>query len=165
MKINKLDAHDRLKQFHKQHMDISECCADLLRQRPFGNHPFYMFVHARTDDDGVTKRLIWQPRLTKPKAQTNSMLFKGYPQTDIIKIIWMIPERQLWDQYKKGNLTEHQVVIDSINDFENHRRKLEMKEDDDLEDKDIDAIYRQISRNKRSKIINPFEGLNIMPGI
>lgn len=151
MKIDRLDTHERLKEFHKQDMDVSECCADLMRQRPFGNEPFYMFVHSRTDDDGVTKRLIWQPRLTKPKAQTNSMLFKGYPEKEIIKVIWMIPDRNLWDQYKKGNLTEHKVVVESIYDFENNRNKLEMKEDDDLDDKAIDGIYRQLAQQAKKK--------------
>jgi hypothetical protein len=151
MKINRLDAHDRLKHFNKQGWDIAECCQDLINKRPFGDYPFYIFVHARTDDDGVTKRLIWQPRLTKPAAQTNSMLFKGYPGTDIIKVIWMIPAREMWDTYKKGNLTQSQVVMESIHDFTNNRDKLEAKEDDDLSDEHINKIYEEMSINSKKK--------------
>jgi hypothetical protein len=152
MKINKLDAHDRLDHFQKQSLDISECCEDLVKKRPFGDHPFYIFAHARTEDnDPSKKRLIWQPRLTKPKAQTNSMLFKAYPGTDMIKLIWMIPDRAMWEQYKKGNLTESQIISESLHDFEHNRAKLEAREDDDLSDKEIDAIYESLSLDAKWK--------------
>jgi len=151
MKVNILDAHDRLKHLKKNDFDISACCQNLIDQRPFGEHPFYIFAHARTEDNGVDKRLIWQPRLTKPKAQTNSMLFKAYPGSDIVKVIWMIPAREMWEQYQKGNLTEHETVCISIDNFINHRQKLEAKEDDDLEDSQIDSIYREIKREATYK--------------
>lgn len=151
MKVNILDAHDRYKHFTKQSFSIAECCQDLINKRPFGDHPFYIFAHARTDDDGVTKRLIWQPRLTKPKAQTNSMLFKAYPGTDVIKVIWMIPARELWKQFEKDKLTENKTVCESIYNFKFHREKLEAKEDDDLHDYQIDDIYTEISRNSTNK--------------
>ena len=151
MKINHLDAHDRLLDFKKKSSDISECCQDLINQRPFGSYPFYIFAHARTDDDGVTKRLIWQPRLTKPKAQTNSMLFKAYPGKDLIKVIWMIPDRVLWSNFKKGQLTEDSLIAESIDKFENRRGELEAKEEDDLDDEKIDAIYRQIAMSSQKK--------------
>lgn len=147
MKIDILDAHDRYEYFTKQSFDIGECCQDLINKRPFGEHPFYIFAHARTEDDGVTKRLIWQPRLTKPKAQTNSMLFKAYPGSDIVNVLWMIPAREMWAQYTKGKLTENKTVCESIHDFQNNRAKLEQREDDDLSDSQIDAIYREISSN------------------
>ncbi len=145
MKIDRLDAHDRYEYFTNQSFDIAECCQDLINKRPFGSHPFYIFAHARTEDDGVNKRLIWQPRLTKPKAQTNSMLFKAYPGTDLIKVIWMIPAREMWDQYTKGKLTQNQTISDSIYAFQHDRLRLEEKEDDDLSDEKVDAIYKEIS--------------------
>jgi len=145
MKIDIKDAHDRLEHFKKQSFDIAECCQDLINKRPFGSYPFYIFAHARTEDDGVTKRLIWQPRLTKPKAQTNSMLFKAYPGTDILKVIWMIPAREMWSQFEKGKLTENKIICESVDAFQNNREKLECNEDDDLSDETIDAIYKEIS--------------------
>jgi hypothetical protein len=145
MKIDRIDAYDRFKHFTKQDFNISECCQDLIDKRPFGHHPFYIFAHSRTDDDGITKRLIWQPRLTKPKAQTNSMLFKAYPGTDIIKVLWMIPARELWPQFTKDKMTANQTIVDSINDFINNRAKLDAKEEDDLTDDQIDSIYRSLS--------------------
>lgn len=151
MKIDRLDAHDRYQHFIKQEFDIGECCQNLIDQRPFGDHAFYIFAHTRTDDDGVRKRLIWQPRLTKPKAQTNSMLFKANPNSDVIKVIWMIPARELWDNYTKGKLIENKTVYDSIYNFQHNRKKLEEPEPDDLTDEQINAIYNDISKNANYK--------------
>ncbi len=177
MKVNILDAHDRLKHVKDQGVDIGKNCQDMIDKRPFGNFPFYIYAHMKTiglDEkisiydkdlteslvnaiprkypslaDVPEKRLIWQPRLTKPKATPNTMLFKGYPGTDQIKIIWMLPQMELWGQYEKGKLTENEIVTNSIYAYKNHREKLETKEDEDLDDKTIDAIYQEISFTKR----------------
>ncbi len=155
MKINRTDAHDRFEQFTKKDFDISACCQNLVDQHPFGDHAFYIFAHARTEDNGVDKRLIWQPRLTKPRAQTNSMLFKAYPGSDIIRIIWMIPDRALWKQFKKGNMTQNQTIAESIHDFQHNRAKLEQMEFDDLTDEQAAAVYADVSRvAKRDKMMN-----------
>jgi hypothetical protein len=152
MKLNLHETHDRYLEFtRKNDFDISACCQDLINKRPFGRHNFYIFAHARTDDDGSGKRLIWQPRLTKPKAQTNSMLFKAYTGTDVIKIIWMIPSRELWSQYEEGKVTENKTVCDSIRNFQFHRDELERNEDDDLSDEKIEEIYKDISRDANHK--------------
>ena len=152
MKLNLYETHDRYYDFTtKKDFGISECCQDLINQRPFGNHAFYIFSHARTDDDGVTKRIIWQPRLSRPKPQTNSMLFKAYPGTDIIKIIWLIPAREMWSQFEDGKVTENKTIYDCIRDFEFDRQKLEKNEDDDLSDEEIDQIYKDISRDANHK--------------
>lgn len=151
MKVDRLETHDRYQHFTKQSFNISECCQDLINQRPFGNHPFYIFAHTRTEEDGVNKRLIWQPRLTKPKAQTNSMLFKAYPGSDQVKVIWMIPDRVMWSQYQVGNVAESETVLYSIDMFENHRALLEKVEDDDLSDEMVNEIYRDLSVEARRK--------------
>lgn len=160
MKVNILDAHDRLEHFKRQNFNIADCCQDLIDQRPFGDYPFYIFAHARTDDDGVTKRLIWQPRLTKPKAQSNSMLFKGYPGSDNVKVIWIIPAEELWGQYEHGLLLQNQTVVESIAKFKNNPKTLEAREPDDLSDEKIDQIYREMSqRATKQEIINGQEFL------
>ncbi len=146
MKVNRLETHDRFQYLQKQNFDIAECCQDLINKRPFGNHPFYIFAHARTCEDGATKRLIWQPRLTRPLPQTNSMLFKAYPGTDLIKVIWMIPAQEMWPQYQKGNVTHSEIVLESISKFLHNRKELEAPEKDDLSEAEIDAIYREIAQ-------------------
>jgi hypothetical protein len=151
MKINILDAHDRLNHFTKQSFSIAECVQDMIDQRPFGEHPFYIFAHTRTDDDGLRKRLIWQPRLTRPRAETNSMLFKAYPGTDHVKTFWIIPPQEMWAQYKKDNLTESKMISESIYNYKNNKEMLEKSEDDDLNDSQINAVYRDLCIAANSK--------------
>lgn len=157
MKIERLETHDRLMTFKKQQDYVSKGCEDCIKGRPeeFKNYPFYIFAHVRTADDGFTKRLIWEPRLTKPKAQTNSMLFKAYPPSDKIKIIWMLPDRSMWDQYKKENITADCITSKSIIDFQEDRHNLEAKEEDDLSDHQIDMIYKEMSFNAKSRRSKP----------
>lgn len=132
MIINPLDAHDRLLHFkNTQSLDISECCQDLVKQRPFGDHPFYIFAHPRTEDDSLDKRLIWMPWPVKPRPQTNSMLFKGYPGSDRIDVFWMIPPRELWSQYKYGNMLESSMVCRSVHLFDTDKESLCAPEPED----------------------------------
>jgi hypothetical protein len=79
------------------------------------------------------------------------MLFKAYPGTDIVKVIWMIPAQEMWGQFKKGLMTQNQTVIDSIEAYRHNRSRLEEKEEDDLTDSEIDAIYREIAEEARRK--------------
>lgn len=175
MKVNRLESHDRLQHLVKQEFDIGKTCQDIVNQRPFGEHAFYIFTHkrqigmderismlqedmwkAQSDpyykikykalDEVPTDRMIWQPRLTKPEAQTNSMLFKGYPGTDNVKVIWIIPDPCLWPQYEKGKMTESQVVWESIQAFKSNPMKLSERESDDYSDSSIAMIYGEISR-------------------
>lgn len=164
MKINRLDAHDRFSFYQRQDFSIAECCQDLINKRPFGDHPFYIFAHARTIgldekvklfssgkyitlDEIPEKTIIWQPRLTKPKCESNSMLFKAYPGSDNIKVIWILPPREFWGQFKKGNMIENETIAISIYDYEHNKDRLEAKEEDDLPDEAINRIYLEISRS------------------
>jgi len=149
IKINALDAHDRLQHLNKQNFSIEECCQDIVKQEPFGNIPFYIFAHPRTHEDGISKRLIWQPRLSKPKAQTNSMLFKAYPRTDVIEIIWIIPPREIWPQYDKDKLTANELIRESIEKFINNREALEAPAKDDLSEEQMKAIYKEVSQKAK----------------
>lgn len=166
MEIQRSETHDRFKKFISQGEGISKTCQDIIDRRPFGEYAFYIFAHKRdiglderiaifnsdlilpTKDkmyasleEVPTARLIWQPRLTKPKAQENSMLFKASPGKDEIRVIWLIPARELWDQYTKGKMLENSTVCESIHNFQHNKEKLEAKEPDDLNDGMIDAIY------------------------
>lgn len=158
MQLDKLETHDRYEHFTKQSFDIAECCQDLIRQQPFGSRSFYIFAHTRTDEDGVTKRLIWQPRLTKPKAQTNSMLFKANPASDEIKVIWMIPARELWNQFTRDKITANETVVESIRKFQFDRESLELREPGDMWDYEIKMFYDQLStqakKDKATRMIS-----------
>ena len=147
MKLDFHETHDRLEHFVNKDFDISECCQSIIDQRPFGNHPFYIFAHARTDDDGFTKKLIWQPRLTRPSVESNSMLFKVSPGSDAIKIIWLLPPKTMWGQFKKGLMMENKIVCDSIHAYQTNKAGMEAPDRDDLSDAQIAGIYAEIKAN------------------
>lgn len=168
MKVNILDAHDRKEYFIKDQANaiqqgLNDCIFKntLSNQlREYSNY-IYIYAHPRTDEDGVTKRMLWQPRLGKPKSQTNSYLFRiEFPETDIekdlqVEICWMLPPRELWGQYKKGLVTENDIVVWSIHQFENNRTLLDSPYPDDFNDEQIKKIYLSIAANMdKSKQVN-----------
>ncbi len=153
MKINRLETHDRLQHFKEdQSINIAQGATDCLKKNPLSlalqeKAPYiYIFAHPRTADDGVTKVMYWQPRLTKPEAQTNSYLFRAQSKTDIVEVCWLLPPEIMWKQYNKGNVTEHETVIWSINQFLSNKKKLEEKDPTDLSEEVCKNIYRMIAR-------------------
>lgn len=155
MKIQRLETHDRLEHLQKdQSHVIAQGCEDCLKKNWLSLaiqercHYVYIFAHPRTAEDGVNKRLLWQPRLCKPKAQTNSYLFRAQSNTDLIELCWFIPPREVWGQFKKGNVTESAEVIWSIDQFQNNRQKLEEPFPDDISEERFKQIMRDIARCK-----------------
>lgn len=162
IKVDRLETHDRLLDFKEKNMQsISEQVDLLIAQNPFSGEPFYIFAHKRTLDDAErilhfqtrqysiennpTHKIVWQPRLQKPKAQTNSMLFKVYPlHPERNHIVWILPERELWGAYQKGQMFEENAVAMSIDAFENDRAALERPEADDPSDERAQAIYKKL---------------------
>lgn len=152
MKLNILESHDRLDQLMKRQADVvSQGLEDCLKRNPLSlalqskSEYIYIYAHPRTHDDGVTKRMLWQPRLGKPKAQTNSYLFRVKSHTDNIEICWMIPPREMWASYQKGKVTENETVNWSIAMFNHNRAELERAYDDDLSDDRIKTIYMVVA--------------------
>lgn len=152
MKLNRLETHDRLLHFKQdQALSISQGAEDCLKRNFLSlalqeKSPYvYLFAHPRTSDDGVTKRMIWQPRLTKPKAQTNSYLFRAQSKSDVLEVCWLIPPREMWGQYEKGKMFENEYVTWSIDQFTNNRETLEAPEKDDLPDHIIKKYYIDIA--------------------
>lgn len=131
MELDRFDVHDRFKYFLDQDFNIAECAQNMIDQRPFGGHPFYIFCHGRTDDDGISKRYIWSPWIWKPRAQTNTILLKAYPGTDIVKWMWVLPVREMWDSYREGKMFENKFVIECVEQFEKDKAALEAPEPDD----------------------------------
>ncbi len=158
MKINRLEAHDRLQHLIKdQSSSVSQGVEDCLKRNPLSiaiqdKSPYvYIFAHPRTQEDASTKVMFWQPRLTKPSAQTNSYLFRVQSKSDVIEICWMIPPREMWAQYKSGNVTANEIVVWSIDQFENNRVKLESPERDDLPEERVRKILNDITRDIKTK--------------
>lgn len=160
MKIDRLETHDRLKHFIRdQSASIAQGAEDCLKKNPLSlalqdKSPYiYIFAHPRTADDGITKRMLWQPRLSKPKAQTNSYLFRAISKTDEIEVCWIIPPRELWGQYQKGKVTESDIVTWSIEQFENNRAAMESPDAQDLSEERASQIYQYIIHEHREDLM------------
>lgn len=173
MKINPLDAHDKLKQLkEEQSVNVFQGADDCLKKNVLSlalqeKSPYiYIFAHPRTSDDGSTKILYWQPRLSKPKAQTNSYLFRVQSKTDVMEICWIIPPRELWGQYDKGKVTESEIIVWSIDQFVNNREGLEKPFPEDVNDFQGNEIYKRVKaelkRDNKLKILDPFN-LKVKP--
>jgi hypothetical protein len=152
MKLNRLETHDRLEHFKKdQGVNIFKGAEDCLKRNKDAismqeYFPYiYIFAHPRTADDGVTKRMLWQPRLSKPKAQDNSYLFRSISGTDIVEVIWMIPPREMWPQYEKGKMFESEDVMVSIKNFVNNKEDLEKPHDEDWSEEKINKKLHEIA--------------------
>lgn len=154
MKLDRLETHDRLEHFIKeQAQSIWKGADDCLKKNSDSlkiqekSHYIYLFAHPRTADDGVNKRLLWQPRLIKPAAQTNSYLFRAQSNTDIVEVCWIIPPRELWGQYDKGQVCESNWAAWSIMQFVNNRGELEKPFADDFTDEQVKNIMVSIWKN------------------
>jgi hypothetical protein len=163
--IDRLETHDRLIDFKKKNQDsIEERINKMIVENPFDGLPFYIFAHKRTLTDAErllhfqthqytiqnipSHKIVWQPRLQKPKAQTNSMLFKVDPSfPDQVKVIWILPDRDQWDASRKGTMFQDPTVVESIEAFDNDRQSLERPEPDDPTDEKARAIYKKLYPN------------------
>lgn len=139
MKLNRLETHDRLQYLQKdQWIVISKGAEDCLLRNPDSLEiqsvlPYvYLFAHPRLADDGINTRLLWQPRMSRPEPQTNSYCFRGISNTDKLEICWLLPPREMWGQYKKGNVTESDITAWSIHQFQHNFDKLNSPHPDDL---------------------------------
>ena len=158
MKVNILEAHDRLLHFKKdQEANIFQGAEECLKKNEDAlfyqdRSPYiYIFAHPRTADNGVDARLLWQPRLIKPKADTNSYLFRAISHTDNIEVIWLIPKMEFWGQYKDGNVVEHEIVNYSIDMYLNFRKKLEESDPEDLSEEKCRQLLNELIQFKRMK--------------
>lgn len=159
MKVNLFETHDRFKHLmNSQAEAISRGCDDCLKRNPLSlalqqRSPYvYIFAHPRKHENEHDTRMLWQPRLSKPAPQTNSYLFRAKSHTDILEICWQIPPREMWSQYRTGNVTECQIANWSIHMFQNFRKTLESPYEDDLNDEQIRNIYDDIRRQKEYSI-------------
>jgi hypothetical protein len=96
--------------------------------------------------------MIWQPRISKPKAQTNSYLFRAISKTDNVEICWIIPPRERWKQHKKGQLFENDIITWSCDLFDFNRQELEKPAPDDLSEQQGQAIYKQVIEDHKNEL-------------
>jgi hypothetical protein len=155
MKIHRLETHDRFQHLVKdQSQTIWQGADDCINKNDLSlklqeYSPYiYIFAHPRTHDDGVSKRMLWQPRLTKPNSQTNSYLFRLKSHSDIVEICWLLPPREMWGQYSTGKVCESNWTSWSIDMFKHRREELDKPFPDDLTDEQAKRIYLIIAHEK-----------------
>lgn len=175
MKVNVFETHDRYLDLMKKQADVvSKGVDDCLKKNPLSlalqdKSPYvYIFGHARTLEldekmkyfrsgkyatiaDVPEKRILWSPRLTKPEAQPNSFLFRAKSKSDIVEICWILPPIELFEQYKKGNITDQEIIRWSIYQYGFNRAELEKSFPDDLDPKIIKMIYTEIREDMQIK--------------
>jgi hypothetical protein len=160
VKVNRLEAHDRLTYFkHDQWETISRGAEECLKTNPTSlaiqaKSPYvYLFAHPRTADDGVTQRMLWQARISRPSPQTNSYLFRANSNTDVIEVCWLLPPRELWDQYSTGKVTESNIIKWSIDQFRYNRKTLAMNHPEDLSEERGKMIYLDVIKSMKYQAI------------
>lgn len=131
MKINRLETHDRLVHFKKdQDVNVFLGAEECLKKNPdslkYQSHSPYIYIysHPRTTDDGLHKRLLWQPRLIKPKPESNSWLFRAASHTDLLEICWLLPDEMLWPQFEANKLASDPDILWSIEQYKHNREAL-----------------------------------------
>lgn len=170
MKVNILEAHDRLKHLIKdQSANIYQGAEDCLKRNPLSlalqekSSYIYIFAHPRSDDEGRHKRLLWQPRLSIPEAQSNSYLFRAISHNDIIEVCWILPPRELWEQYDEGKVTESNWASWSINQYRTNKKALENPHPEDMSEEKARQIMKAVVDEhlftiRREKMMNRLYG-------
>lgn len=159
MKLNVFETHDRLQHLIKhQSQNIFLGAEQCLKENPLSlaiqeKCPYiYIWAHPRSDDFGINKRMIWQPRLSIPKAQTNSYLFRAVSFSDIIEIVWMLPPREQWSNYSKGQVNENEIVEGCINMFKTNRKEMEKPHPEDFSEDKCKIIMKKIIQEHLEQI-------------
>lgn len=142
MKLDLFDTHDLFLEFKKNTDLIYEGCMECLKNVPESiNFPFYVYAHSRQigidekmaiiEDPTIPfsqkkadERLIWMPRVTKPRASPNSYLFLIVKRPDLVKICWFLPKEELWPMYDKGKMTYNEEILTSIQNYKYARNQL-----------------------------------------
>ena len=161
MKINRLETHDRLIHFKQdQQSTIFDGIDQCLKRNPDSislqekSSYVYVFAHARTADNGTDTKILWQPRLSKPEPQPNSILVRVISNTDNIEICWILPKEEFWSQYKPGNIVESDIVSKSIDMYNKNKHILLLDHPEDLSSEQIKNIWLEIAREKEQKLMN-----------
>lgn len=165
MKLDRLETHDRLIEYQKQQKDLSDGVLECIRNVPDAVQcPFYVYGHSRSVDydekinivqtlkkRAPDSRIIWMPVVTKPKAAPNTYLFLCRKNSDIIEIIWMLPKRELWDQYKPGQMCHNENIWISIQNYLNDKERLNAPDKNGPTEKDIEHFRKVIGHEAHQR--------------
>ena len=149
---------------------ISQGASECLLRNPLSlalqdKSPYiYIYGHFRTHEDGVSQRLIWQPKLCKPEPSPNTFLFRGQSNSDVLEPCWVLPKAELFEQFKEGTVIEGSEYIQwCIWMYLNKKQELGQRHKDDLPEEKQKEIWLSVAREleeaamakKTSTILEP----------
>ncbi len=172
MKLDRLETHDRLLHFNNQSEDmgkgISECIANVPESIKC---PFYVYGFGKLvgEDEKISlilqrhkkipsERMIWVPKIIKPKASPNSYLFLVRKGTDVVETIWMLPRREYWDQYNPGQLFHNESIWTSIQNYINSPHRLNALDANGPTQRDVEhfrKVMGEEAHKRKANEINP----------
>lgn len=117
---------------------------DLIAQKPFGEHKFYVFMFVkRMDDLSGIKKMYLQPRLTKPEPLPGTTLMQVDPRNpgDAL-LIWTLPNENSFGLYQEGKMFEDEFVYNCVQKYLKNPRELMKKEEGELSEEQIREIYK-----------------------
>lgn len=155
--LSKSHVNDNI-QFFKGNFEKEYCetIQNIIQSRPFGKYKFYIFQFVkRVDDTTGVKRMIHQPRLTKPEPLPGTTLLRCDPdRPEDVTIIWTLPNQENFGLYKHGKFFSDPFVAECVEKYLKRPGELMKEEEGDLDDDKIREIYREISANAKSKKSN-----------
>jgi len=127
------------------------CIQGLIQSKPFGDRKFYIYSFVkRIDDASGAKKMYHQPRLTRPEPLPGTTLMKVNPMyPEEATIIWTLPNQENFGLYQSGKMFADPFVHECIDKFLKNPRDLMKADPDDLDDKQIQEIYKDIRYRKR----------------
>ena len=125
--------------------DWSRCIRDLITSRPFGDRKFYIFtIVKRVDDAAGIKKMIHQPRLTRPEPLHGTTLLKVDPDNpDEVLVVWTLPDEENISLYKFGKLFADEFVHSCIEKYLKRPKELMEPDPEDPNEEQMRQIYKE----------------------
>jgi len=122
-----------------------DCLQDIIGKAPFGNRHFYIFSFMkRVDDTQGIKRMIHQPRLTKPEPVPGSTLIRVHPRNpEEAKIMWTLPNEEAFGLYKQGKIFGNEFVHECVQRYLKNPMEMCRPEPGDMLEEEIYDYYKQ----------------------
>jgi hypothetical protein len=87
-------------------------------------------------------RIVWVPKIIKPVPTSNSYLFLCRKNSDVHQIIWILPRKALWEQYKPGMVAFNDNIYISIMNYTHRYKEMCQPDPNGPTEKDKEKFFR-----------------------